>query len=342
MKKIRFFPACILALLVVSCDLRPLPDYVSVVKFGNAVFKNDMDLVKEYIKKYRDICMFSLSGPGIEEAGIVGMAVSSGNIEMVKLMVEHKASVNATYKPGGFTALETAVQIQDMEIIKYLLDNGADPKNIDDYGNNIFHTLAYQFRNIDAVMLIGESMSNVQDYINMKTNQGYTPLTLLILEQLKDNSFNDDEGLKILELYLAYGADISSVIGTFDDSDLYTALISREANDYLKLLFSNTNKKLPDVNIYGDGWNYVMLCIYFDNIEMAPLFIPLVENINGRNEYGQTALHRAAFRDDENLFKILLEHGADKSIKDLDGDTAYDTYIKNHEQYNKRIIDLLR
>ena len=222
MKKNNSFFVCVLVALFLSCDPRPLPDYVSVIKFGDAVFKNDMDTVKQYIKKYRSICEFSMSAPGYEEVGIVLVAVCSGNIEMVKLMVEHKASVNVTAKPGGDTALETAVQIQDLEIIKYLLDNGADPKNIDDYGNNIFHTLALKFRNSNAITLIGEKMTgiDIQNYINMKTRQGYTPLTLLIWEQIKDDSLYDDEDIKILELYLAYGADVSLVAGAFDDSDL--------------------------------------------------------------------------------------------------------------------------
>lgn len=342
MKKNNYFFVCVLVALFLSCDPRPLPDYESVVRFAIAVSENNTELVDQYIKKYKNICMFSMSAPGEDEAGMVTAAVVSGNIEMVKLMVKHKASVNVVNQPGGYTALETAVQIQDLEIIKYLLDNGADPKNIDDYGNNIFHTLALKFRNSDAITLIGEKMTgiDIQNYINMKTRQGYTPLTLLIWEQIKDDSLYDDEDIKILELYLAYGTDVSLVAGAFDDSDLYSILIQQKANDYLKALFSNADKKLP--NILGT-MNYVQFCIYAGNSEMVPLFIPLVENINERDGYGQTALHwAAAWQDDENLFKILLENGIDKNMKDRDGDTAYDIYIKNHEQYNENIIDLLR
>jgi hypothetical protein len=339
MERNSFLFVCILALMSVSCDLRPLPDYESVLRFSNAVLENKTDLAEQYIKKYKDICMFSLSSPGGYEVGMVGMAVASGNIEMVKLMVKHKASVNVVNQPGGFTALETAVAVKNLEMIKYLLDNGADPKNIDAYGNNIFHTLALEFRNIDAAVLIGENISDLPNYINMKNNEGYTPLTLLIFQQIKENVLYDDEELKMLEFYLACGADTSSVIGSFPGNDLYTILIQRKVNDYLKILFSNTNKKLP--NVFGT-MNYVMISIYFNNIEMVPIFIPLVKNINERDEYGQTALHRAAYQNDENLFKILLENGIDKNIKDSDGYTAYDTYIKNHESYNKNIIDLIK
>jgi hypothetical protein len=336
MDKNNLFFACILVLLFVSCDLRPLPDYESVIRFTKAVAENNVELAEHYIKKYKDICMFSASSPSVSEMGIVTAAVTSGNIEMVKLMVEHKASVNVVNLPGRFTALETAISAKNLEIIKYLLDNGADPKNIDALGNNIFHTLAWQFRNVDAAMLIKEKMPDLQNYINMKNKDGYTPLTMLIYKQIEENGFHDDDELKILEFYLACGADVSSVIGSFEGNDLYTILIQRKANDYLKVLFSNTNKKLP--NVFGT-MNYVMISIYFSNFEMVPIFIPLVENINERDEYGQTALHRAAYQDDENLFKILLENGIDKNIKDLDGYTAYDTYIESHEPPNKSILD---
>ena len=55
-------------------------------------------------------------------------------------------------------------------------------------------------------------------------------------------------------------------------------------------------------------------------------------------EKGETALILAAWRSTENIVKLLLYNGADKTIKDKKGKTALD-YAK--KKFNENIIELL-
>ncbi|GHV93790.1 hypothetical protein AGMMS50293_01100 [Spirochaetia bacterium] len=332
---LKYFSVFFLGLLLFSCDLRPLPDYESVARFVNAVRENKMDEVQDYIKKYKDICMFVANSP-VAEIGMVAAAVTSGNIEMVKLMVENNASVNILNQPGSFTALETALQMNNFEMFTYLLEHNADPRNVDILGNNIFHALADKYRNINAAKLLE---SYFPDLINQRNIGGFTPLAYVMHSHITAECFQDEEELAFLKYYLDHGADVLQIIGAFKGNDLYTVLIQRKENDYLKLVFSYVDKKLPNA---FDKMNYVQIAIYFSNFEIVSLFIPLVEDINQQDEYGKTALHRAVYFAGYDTIKLLLDSGSDKTIKDEDGMTAYDIYIQNHMDYSNEIIDLLK
>jgi uncharacterized protein len=60
-------------------------------------------------------------------------AVSSKDLEMVKLLVDHGADVNARQQKG-FTPLQGAAGSGDLDIMKLLLQNGADPAARDEEG----------------------------------------------------------------------------------------------------------------------------------------------------------------------------------------------------------------
>ena len=60
-------------------------------------------------------------------------------------------------------------------------------------------------------------------------------------------------------------------------------------------------------------------------------------DVNHKNNYGDTALVRAAEGGHEELCRILLEHGADMDIKDSWGKTALD----KSKEYHAAIVTLL-
>lgn len=61
-------------------------------------------------------------------------------------------------------------------------------------------------------------------------------------------------------------------------------------------------------------------------------------DINGTDEYGNTALHSAASIDDYDLIDFLLYMGADSSIKNMNGDTALHVAIKNNAVKSSEIL----
>jgi len=63
-----------------------------------------------------------------------------------------------------------------------------------------------------------------------------------------------------------------------------------------------------------------------DDIAAMSAFLQTEEglDIDARDEYGYTALHLAVDRGNVATLELLLEHGADKTLKDTDGYTAAD------------------
>jgi len=60
------------------------------------------------------------------------VAISKGEVEFVKKLIEYGASVNE--KSNGMTPLMVAARFNNVEILKLLVSNGADKSEKDDKG----------------------------------------------------------------------------------------------------------------------------------------------------------------------------------------------------------------
>lgn len=66
-----------------------------------------------------------------------------------------------------------------------------------------------------------------------------------------------------------------------------------------------------------------------DAVASTRLILEAGTDINAEEQFGQTALHGAAFRGWNDMVLLLVEYGADISIKDNDGYTPLDTALGN-------------
>ena len=74
-----------------------------------------------------------------------------------------------------------------------------------------------------------------------------------------------------------------------------------------------------------------MLACCYENFGAVPLLLPYIKDINEELKLGQTALHCAvAYSAPCKTIKLLLENGADGTMKDMDGRTPYDLYLCNN------------
>ncbi|MEI0517218.1 ankyrin repeat domain-containing protein [Brachyspira murdochii] len=80
--------------------------------------------------------------------------------------------MNDTYAADGATPLIFAVFYRDLGIMKYLLDNDADPNIIqDEHGRNVF-LLACGFGNVDIIKMIVDFDSDLVDSISSLNENG--------------------------------------------------------------------------------------------------------------------------------------------------------------------------
>ena len=71
----------------------------------------------------------------------------------------------------------------------------------------------------------------------------------------------------------------------------------------------------------GD-WKTFMFAVQYRNAATAQILLDHGADVNGRDEYGKTALMRAASNSDTAMIAMLLDRGADVNIADNTGTTA--------------------
>ncbi|ANB59930.1 ankyrin repeat domain-containing protein [Anoxybacteroides amylolyticum] len=120
-------------------------------------------------------------------------AIDSGDIELVRLLVQHGADVNATNE-AGTTPLMKAAQFGQTEIVKFLYAHGADINRTDDQGETAL-SKAVEGNQVATVQFLLQAGANV----NIKTTIGKTAL-MTAAEYGYDN---------LVSLLLRHGADVN-------------------------------------------------------------------------------------------------------------------------------------
>ena len=136
---------------------------------------------------------------------------------------------------------------------------------------------------------------------------------------------------KIAHLLIDYGADItyedkrgftpliSSLLLTYDDSEK----TKREEFELFKRILEaygiDKAKKEPILQEAATFGNRLAVDYILKNN---------IQNINYISDVGETPLMGTAFTNDDEMCRYLLENGADKSIRDNEGKTAYDYAVQ--------------
>ena len=143
------------------------------------------------------------------------------SMEMVKLLVERGADINAKYRSDeGMTALMYAVFNNNFEAVELLLKHGADINAKDDHGRTPL-MLAVNCGQLKMIKLLLDFGAN----INTPDKEGRTPL---IQAAIKNNP-------KPIELLVEFGADINA-----QDKEGRIALSYAEHPEIIKFLFLKT------------------------------------------------------------------------------------------------------
>jgi ankyrin repeat protein len=165
--------------------------------------------------------LFVITGPGVLAAPIHD-AVLAGDLEQVTMLAQAEVDINAK-NAGETTALYMATIKQNVEIIRVLIDNGADTNLSESILQISPLHIAAKKGNKDIANLL---ILNGAD-VNAKTNSGTTPL-----------HFASRAGhTELVDLLVANGADVNS-----RDAEDYTPLHNATFNGYMeltKLLLAN-------------------------------------------------------------------------------------------------------
>jgi ankyrin repeat protein len=92
----------------------------------------DMDLIMLLINNGADIYDFDEEG-----VSIFDMAITYDNIEMVKYLIDNGIDVNKTNRRSRFTPLMVATCYGRIEVVKLLIEHGANKEAVDSQGLSV-------------------------------------------------------------------------------------------------------------------------------------------------------------------------------------------------------------
>ncbi|KAI3139046.1 hypothetical protein CBS147326_2724 [Penicillium roqueforti] len=272
------------------------------------------------------------------------MAANSDNCEAISLLLQRCAHVEARSLAGP-TALQYAAWKGHWTAFDLLIIGGADINVWNKQGETLLHEQARYSKSTSIASKLLEWGANVE----ARASQGYTPLQCaavglnkLMFNFLLDKGAKidvetakgetllhitppaDQECLDILETVLEEGmsvAALSSQGWTPLHQTVYTGtgaldIASDKTAEYVKLLISN-GASVDDrsASKYAETPLHLAAMAPIPRPSLIELLIQLGADINAVTNEGKTALHLAAERGREPIFRVLLDAGADLSVK---------------------------
>jgi ankyrin repeat protein len=227
-------------------------------------------------------------------------AVMAGHTGTVDRLVDNGADP-APRNSRGDTPLHVAVSAERSDLVNHLLAWGAPIHALNSQGRTPFQiALALSPRMVSTLL--------TKDRIQMADDSGSSPLHIAIRENAP---------LSTIRTIIAQGARLSPV-----DSEGRSPLrlaVDQESWELAKLL---ADSGADPFTIAGDGKTAGELVIAKGANQVQMIFSG--KAINARDSSGNTILHYAARYGNRETIAVLLELGANKSIKNISAESPAD------------------
>jgi ankyrin repeat protein len=276
-------------------------------------------------------------------------AALSGDFDLLRNLIDWGAEINGpAAKKGGFTAMEAATLSNDISILELLVSNGVELNAISS-GNGASRCLAMAASNewLDGVRYLLEIGADLDGYwkcedrsenfnaLGWSIFRGNIPMMTLLLDSGVDVyspvstalDLNGQCALSIALDEMLEPETISLLLSRYKDLEMvcrqYNILVY--AIDYkvqdsriFKMLL-NAISGLPK-DVYDDqlqrAWE-LLPCEFEEECLDHQFIVLLLESgvdINSRNCYKETALHRTLDTEQTHISKYLIEKGAEINI----------------------------
>ncbi|XP_059178222.1 uncharacterized protein LOC131957434 [Physella acuta] len=262
-----------------------------------AVNRNDTDMIKNLLRKGADVNLYGgkfLPNP-------IRVA-ETGNVEMMKLFLQHKADVDVTV--DGVNALFISIEKNDTNMWELLVGNGAGLEAFNARGETVL-MMAVKAGNIDLLRHLVQHGADVDCLNSRRVSALYEAVILRSCEAV--------------QLLVEAGAALDTVY--FNDGSILTLALRKQRKDIAALIVKtklNTREEI-DMSRTSDTDEF--------------------DFINVVNRRLQTALHIAASIDSCYLVNLLTDAGADVNMTDDNNNTALQIGISNID--NKDMVEIL-
>jgi len=296
------------------------------------------------------INLFLRSGAKVDVTGPDGKtalmhSLSSKKTKIAEWLIKSGASMTVK-DSSGKTVLMYAAEAEYEPIIKKAISAKADVYARDKKGWNALN-YAMNGRNKNIIKLLGQYETKPTDFLIALEN-GDTIKVRTMLRQGMDPNFKNENGepaifvaIKsndriMLKLLLEYNADVN-----FKNSKGYTILMYCLSAGKIELAMELLKYgALADFNYkYAEGKTALMIAILSKDRRFFQSIVKFRQDVNLRDDYGNTALMYAAGMGIGDLVKTLLEKGAKKDIQRKDGRTALDIAKAKGYAYVTKLLE---
>lgn len=233
-----------------------------------------------------------------------------GEHEVVKGLLEQGISPNPEYDLPFDTPLKIAVSARDVEMVRLLLEHGAEVDKEGKYDSTALGYAAYckEEEMRDSNYKILEMLLQRSRNLNRTDDWGRAAVHTAIS--------NGD--IKAAELFMNYGADLNPLpVGL-------GAAISAVASGSIPML-EWVLEKGANLNLIDHNRNNALhAAIDKDQTDMALILIENGIDLNLQDFEGLSPLMKAINKGNETLVKTLIEQGADTKLKDKHQQSAHD------------------
>ncbi|MCK5683641.1 ankyrin repeat domain-containing protein [bacterium] len=246
----------------------------------------------------------------------------------LKQLISDNVDVNASR--DGYYILNAAISCENTEIVRLLLESGADPNIIDQSGRTPLQ------RNFDGY---------VKDYSSLLLENGADPDTLISGEPILLYAYKNNK-MDLVQKLVDNGVN-PDVVDSYGYSVLYRVIQmdSTEILDHFLQLRPRMSSGGGDSSILVDLLYRMKLKQGSGNSEidyrkMIENFIRNKTGINKQNYRGKTPLYIAMEQDDLEMVKLLLDNGARTEIVDNEGKTVlYSAVVQNKIDFIRIFIE---
>lgn len=288
----------------------------------------DTQLVDAFLKKNIDVNIQSKDGwTALMDS--VGREINA--LSLSKKLISAGANIHAKTKEGATVLFWVA----DPVLVNLLVDGGIDVNEVDKNGDSAL-LLAVQYGRTDVMNALIKYGANV----NIRNKNDKTPLLTALMKS---------DGMIASKILLSAGADAKAISSNGSTTLMnivnYIAVIDEEQQKELISIIMELLRKGVDTNAQGsDGVNALMLAVSTKNINTIKLLLENGANPNIVDSDGATPLMWALSGSNFDLpsfheiSKLLLNAGADATIKRKNGKTVLDLSEEPAKSELKRLI----
>ncbi|KAH9056837.1 ankyrin [Lactarius vividus] len=262
-------------------------------------------------------------------------AAFNGRLEIVQVLLDYGAIADAE-NDDGETPLDRASQgnyysgADGASIARLLLERGVDVNARNKSKNTPLHSAAFnEMLEIVPVLLDYGAIADAEN------DEGETPLNLVLQERLHNSCTSEVSFSDIVRLLLAHGVDVNSQ-DKYHNTPLHSAAFNCRPTIAGLLLDHGANPSAE--NEQGETLLHEVSRIKgdFKGVDVARLLLQHGVDVHAQDKDHNTALHSAALNGKFRLVQVLLDHAANPTTENDQGETPL--HLLSRGKYDRGVV----